>query len=336
MRILITGGAGFIGSHLTDALLQQGHHVTIVDDLSTGRMENFAQVRAFPNFKFVIDTVMSEIVMDRLVSECDVVYHLASAVGVELIVQSPVEVIQRCVMGTEAVLNVANRYKKKVLLTSTSEIYGKNTKVPFCEDGDRLLGPTTKSRWSYSSSKAIDEFLALAYHKEKQLPVVIVRLFNTVGPRQTGQYGMVVPRFIQQAKTGKPLTVYGDGTQRRCFGYVGDVTGAMINLMNHVDAIGQIFNIGSQEEISIQGLAEKIIRLTSSESKIVHVPYDEAYEDGFEDMARRIPDLSKIQSYIDFKPKVALDEIITKIDNHFAKIEANGQMEKTEAHLGER
>lgn len=324
MKILITGGAGFIGSHLSDALLQQGHHVTIIDDLSTGKMDNFAHIRALPNFCFAIETIMNETVMDRLVSECDVIYHLASAVGVELIVKHPVEVIERCVMGSEVVLKIANRYKKKVLLTSTSEIYGKNSKIPFSEDDDRLLGPTTKSRWSYSCSKAIDEFLALAYFKERQLPVTIVRLFNTVGPRQSAQYGMVLPRFVQQALANKVLTVYGDGSQRRCFGYVGDVVWAMMKIMNHPDTVGLIFNIGSNEEISIKELAERVIKITKSKSKITYVPYDEAYEEGFEDMERRVPDLMKIKKLIGYEPNYHLDEIIMKIQQYFQKKMQNG------------
>lgn len=326
MKILITGGAGFIGSHLSDALLQRGHHVTIIDDLSTGRMENFAHVRALPNFHFVIETIMNETVMDRLVSECDMIYHLASAVGVELIVNKPVEVIERCVLGTDMVLKIANRYKRKVLITSTSEIYGKNTKVPFSENDDRILGPTTKSRWSYSCSKAIDEFLALAYYKEMQLPVVIVRLFNTVGPRQTGQYGMVVPRFVQQAMQNKAITVYGDGSQRRCFGYVGDVVGALIKLMEHPAAEGQIFNVGNDEEVSIMELAERVVRITGSSSKIIKIPYEQAYEAGFEDMARRVPNLSKIKKLIGYKPTVGLDEIIKRIHRYFQEHDANGRL----------
>jgi nucleoside-diphosphate-sugar epimerase len=260
---------------------------------------------------------MHEVVMDRLVSECDVVYHLASAVGVELIVSRPVEVIERCILGTEIVLRTAHRYKKKVLITSTSEVYGKNAKVPFSEDDDRLLGPTTKSRWSYSCAKAIDEFLALAYQKEKHLPIVIVRLFNTVGPRQTGQYGMVVPRFIQQALDGKPLTVYGDGLQQRCFGYVGDIVGALVALMQHPSAPGQIFNIGNTEETTILDLARRVIQLTNSKSTIKMVPYEVAYEAGFEDMARRIPDIRKVSDLIGYKPSVSLDEIILRIASHF-------------------
>jgi len=317
MKVLITGGAGFIGSHLTDALLAAGDTVTVIDDLSTGRMENFAHVRQHPNFHFAIETIMNESVMDRLVSECDVIYHLASAVGVELIVSSPVEVIERCVLGSETVLKIANRYKRKVLITSTSEVYGKNTKVPFSEEDDRLLGPTTKSRWSYSCSKAIDEFLALAYFKEKGLPVVIVRLFNTVGPRQTGQYGMVVPRFVKQALENQDLTVYGDGTQSRCFGYVGDVVGALIALMQRPEALGQIFNVGNTEEVTILALAQRVRELLGSKSQIRLIPYEEAYEQGFEDMSRRVPDLSKIKRLIEYEPRVDLNGIIKRIHQYF-------------------
>jgi len=316
MRALITGGAGFIGSHLSDRLLDSGCRVTAVDDLSTGRLANIAHLEGSPGFQFVHESIMHEAVMDRLVSDCDVIYHLASAVGVELIVNRPVEVIERCILGSEIVLRTAHRYKRKVLLTSTSEIYGKNSCVPFAEDDDRLLGPTTRSRWSYSCSKAIDEFLALAYHKEKQLPVVIVRLFNTVGPRQTGQYGMVVPRFVQQALAGEPITVYGDGTQQRCFGYVGDVVGALVRLMEHPGAVGRIFNIGSTEEVSVLELAHRVIRLTNSPSVIKMVPYDLAYEAGFEDMARRIPDTSRVSALIGYAPTVSLDESITRIADH--------------------
>jgi len=313
MRILITGGAGFIGSHLAEVLLKAGNQVTIVDDLSTGRMDNFTQLRQHPNFHFAIETIMNETVMDRLVSECDHIYHLASAVGVELIVNNPVEVIERCILGTDMVLRIANRYKRKVLLTSTSEIYGKNSKVPFSENDDRLVGPTTKSRWSYSCSKAIDEFLALAYHKEKMLPVVIVRLFNTVGPRQTGQYGMVIPRFVAAALSNQPIRVYGDGTQSRCFCYVGNATQALVELMNHPKAEGEIFNVGSTEEISILELAKKVKQMSGSRSEIVLVPYDEAYESGFEDMARRVPDIGKIQKLIGWQPKAQLDEILENL-----------------------
>jgi UDP-glucose 4-epimerase len=329
MNVLITGGAGFVGSHLAEALLQRGQHVTIIDDLSTGRMENFAHVRAFPHFRFAIETIMNEAVMDRLVSECDMIYHLASAVGVELIVNRPVEVIERCILGSEVVLKIANRYKKKVLITSTSEVYGKSSKVPFSEDDDRILGPTTKSRWSYSCSKAIDEFLALAYLKEKKLPIVIVRLFNTVGPRQSGQYGMVVPRFVQAALNNQPIRVYGDGSQSRCFGYVGDVVNAMIALANHPGAVGQIFNIGSDEEITIMDLAQKVKTLTGSQSEIVKIPYEQAYEQGFEDMVRRMPDLTKIKKLIGYAPKVKLDEIIIRVRDYFLEQRQNAKSSET-------
>ena len=313
MRSLITGGAGFIGSHLADALIQRGDHVTIIDDLSTGRLENFAHLRTMPQFHFAVETIMNETVMDRLVSECDIVYHLAAAVGVELIVSRPVEVIERCVLGTDVVLRVANRYRKKILLTSTSEIYGKNTQVPLHEESDRVVGPTTKSRWSYSCSKAIDEFLALAYHKSMGLPVVIVRLFNTVGPRQTGQYGMVVPRFIDAALRGEPIRVYGDGSQSRCFCHVGDVVRGLVELAQREEAVGQIFNLGNDREITILQLAERIKRITGSASEIVTISYDEAYEEGFEDMSRRVPDLRKVRSLIGYEPRIELDETIRQI-----------------------
>jgi UDP-glucose 4-epimerase len=316
MKALITGGAGFIGSHLCDQLLEAGHRVTVVDDLSTGQLANIAHLDGAPGFQFAHESIMHESVMDRLVSECDVVYHLASAVGVGLIISRPVEVIERCILGTELVLRTAHRYKRKVLITSTSEVYGKSTHIPFAEDDDRVLGPTTKSRWSYSCAKAIDEFLALAYLKEKRVPVVIARLFNTVGPRQAGQYGMVVPRFVQQALLGKPLMVYGDGSQRRCFVYVGDVVRALMRLMEHPAAVGQIFNIGNTEEISILQLARLVIELTHSDSPIQTVPYEMAYGVGFEDMARRIPDLTKIRALIAYTPSVSLDEIILRVAEH--------------------
>src|SRR6185503_5533917 len=317
MRVLVTGGAGFIASHLCDRLIKEGNRVTAVDDLSTGRLSNIAHLDGAPGFQFVHETIMREAVMDRLVSECDAIYHLASAVGVALIVSRPVEVIERCILGTEVVLRTAHRYRKRVLITSTSEVYGKNQRIPFSEEDDRVLGATTKSRWSYSCAKAIDEFLALAYQKEKGLPIVIARLFNTVGPRQTGRYQMVVPRFIQQALADKPLTVYGDGTQRRFFSYVEDIVGALVALMAHPGAVGQIFNIGSTEEVSILQLARRIIELTNSSSTIEIVPYDVAYETGFEDMARRVPDLTKIHSLIGYVPSVSLDEIILRIADHF-------------------
>ena len=313
MRILITGGAGFIGSHLSDKLLKENYDVMIIDDLSTGRMENINHLKSNPNFHFAIETITNETVMDRLVSECDDIFHLAAAVGVELIVNKPVDVIERNILGTEVVLKIANRYKKKVFLASTSEIYGKSEQVPFSEDDDRLLGPTTKSRWSYSSSKAVDEFLGLAYFKEKNLPVIIGRFFNTIGPRQTGQYGMVVPRFVKQALKGESLTVYGDGNQSRCFAYVTDVVRASITLLEHPAAVGEIFNIGNDEAITINELAERVISITNSRSSIRHIPYDEAYESGFEDMQKRVPDLTKIRKMVGYSHEISLDEMIENI-----------------------
>jgi UDP-glucose 4-epimerase len=313
MNILITGGAGFIGSHLSDELLRRNYNVTIIDDLSTGSMNNIAHLKENPQFHFVIETIMNEMVMDRLVSECDAIFHLAAAVGVDLIVNRPVEVIERNILGTDLVLKVATRYRKKVFIASTSEIYGKSEKVPFMEDDDRLLGSTMKSRWCYSSSKAVDEFLGLAYYKEKQLPIIIGRFFNTVGPRQTGQYGMVVPRFVKQALRGEPIVVFGDGEQSRCFAYVTDVVHASIALLEHSDAVGEIFNIGNNEEVSINALAERVVSITKSRSEIRHISYDEAYEQGFEDMRRRIPDLTKIKKLVAYSPSVGLDEMLEKI-----------------------
>jgi len=318
MRALITGGAGFIGSHLAEELLNRGDLVYVIDDLSTGRLENLVNVMSSPRFGIAVETILNETVMDRLVSECDIIYHLAAAVGVELIVSKPVEVIQTNILGTDMVLKLANRYLKKVIITSTSEIYGKSNRVPFKENDDRVLGPTTKSRWSYSSSKAIDEFLALAYHKEKKLEVVIVRLFNTVGPRQIGRYGMVLPRFVVQALKGEPITVYNDGSMIRCFTYVTDVVDAMISLAHHPEATGNIFNIGSTEAISINDLALKIKAKTNSDSPIKYVPYDEAYEHGFEDMAIRIPDISKIKALIGYHPSISLDGILDKVIDYFS------------------
>jgi UDP-glucose 4-epimerase len=317
MKALITGGAGFIGSHLAEELLRRGEVVSVIDDLSTGRLENVEHLMSSPRFSIAVESILNEMVMDRLVSECDIIYHLAAAVGVELIVSKPVEVIQTNILGTETVLRMANRYLKKVVITSTSEIYGKSDKVPFKESDDRVLGPTTKNRWSYSSSKAIDEFLALAYHKEKKLEVIIVRLFNTVGPRQTGRYGMVIPRLVVQALRGEPLTVYNDGSQVRCFAYVSDVVNAILGLVNHPNAVGQIFNVGNDEAISIKDLALKIKQKTKSDSEIRFIPYDEAYEEGFEDMSIRIPDLSKIKALIGYQPSVNLDGILDRVIDYF-------------------
>jgi UDP-glucose 4-epimerase len=316
LRVLITGGAGFIGSHLADAYVQRGDEVMVIDDLSTGTIENIRHLKSNPRFQYTIDSVHNQPVTAELVDQSDIVIHLAAAVGVKLIVESPVRTIETNVRGTEVVLALANKKQKRVLIASTSEVYGLSTDVPFKEDGNLVMGATTKGRWSYACSKAIDEFLALAYWREKKLPTTIVRLFNTVGPRQTGRYGMVIPTFVKQALAGRPITVYGDGKQTRCFGYVGDVVGALIKLMDTPDSVGQVFNIGSTEEISILQLAEKVKALTHSDSEIAFVPYDEAYEEGFEDMPRRVPDTSKINQLVGFKPALALDGILETVINY--------------------
>jgi UDP-glucose 4-epimerase len=313
LRVLITGGAGFIGSHLADAYLQRGDEVLVIDDLSTGTIDNIQHLKSNPKFHYTIDSVHNQPVTAELVDQCDVVFHLAAAVGVKLIVESPVRTIETNVRGTEVVLALANKKQKRVLIASTSEVYGLSTDVPFKEDGNLVMGATTKGRWSYACSKAIDEFLALAYWREKKLPTTIVRLFNTVGPRQTGRYGMVIPTFVKQALAGRPITVYGNGKQTRCFGYVGDVVGALIKLMDSPDSVGQVYNIGSSEEISILQLAEKVRELTQSTSEIVFVPYDDAYEEGFEDMPRRVPDTTKISQLVGFKPKMTLDGILETV-----------------------
>ena len=313
MRVLITGGAGFVGSHLAEALLGQGDDVYVIDDLSTGSIDNIAHLKSNPKFQYTIDTVTNEPLLAELVDGCDTVVHLAAAVGVKLIVESPVRTIETNVHGTEVVLKVANKKKKLVLIASTSEVYGKSAKVPFSEDDDLVLGPTSKHRWAYACSKMIDEFLALAYWKERKQPVIIVRLFNTVGPRQTGQYGMVVPNFVRQALANEPITVFGDGTQSRSFTYVGDVVRAVIALVDEPRAIGQVFNIGNGHEISIMDLAQRIKQMTGSRSPIVTIPYDQAYEAGFEDMPRRVPDISKIRALIGYEPTVELDEILTRV-----------------------
>jgi UDP-glucose 4-epimerase len=310
---LITGGAGFIGSHLADAYLDRGDEVFAIDDLSTGTIENIQHLKNNPRFHYTIDSVHNVPVTAELVDQCDVIFHLAAAVGVKLIVESPVRTIETNVRGTEVVLALANKKKKKVLIASTSEVYGLSTDVPFREDGHLVMGATTKGRWSYACSKAIDEFLALAYWREKKLPTIVVRLFNTVGPRQTGQYGMVIPTFVKQALSGRPITVYGDGKQSRCFGYVGDVVGALVKLMDHPDSVGQVFNIGSNREITILDLAERVKELTHSKSEIVFLPYDEAYEEGFEDMPRRVPDIKKIGDFVGFRPAMDLDGILQSV-----------------------
>lgn len=316
MRALITGGAGFIGSHLSEELIRQGYDVTVIDDLSTGSFDNIKHLTKNKNFHFAIETILNETVMDRLVSECDIIYHLAASVGVELIVRDPVRTIETNVLGTDVVLRTANRYRKKVLLVSTSEIYGKGVNSSFGENDDRLLGSIIHSRWSYACSKSLDEFLALAYHKQKNLPVVISRLFNTIGPRQTGYYGMVVPRFISQALSGEPLTVYGDGLQTRCFCNVLDVMEALMILSKNTEAEGDVFNVGSTEEVAILGLAHKVIKLTNSHSKVVHVPYAKAYEKGFEDMRRRKPNIEKMAKLFKWQPKYSLDDTLSSIIKH--------------------
>ena len=317
MHALITGGAGFIGSHLAEALLAQGHRVTAVDNLSTGRHQNIESLAANPQFQFVYETVTNETVMDRLVSECDVIFHLAAAVGVELIVKDPVKTIETNLEGTEVVLKLGRRYRKKALIASTSEVYGKSADLPFREQADRVMGPTTKSRWSYAESKAIDEFLGLAYHKQFGLPVVICRFFNTVGPRQTGTYGMVIPRFVACALAGQPLRVYGDGLQTRCFCNVEDTVRAVIALAAEPQAVGEIYNVGSQEEITIGDLARRVVTRARSASPIVTVPYDEAYEKGFEDMQRRVPSIEKIRAAIGWQPTIPLDRTLDEVIAYF-------------------
>ena len=317
MKALITGGAGFIGSHLCEFLLQQGHSVTVIDNLSTGRHGNVAGLEGNSSFSLVIDTVLNEPLVERLVRESDVVFHLASAVGVALIIEKPVETIETIVEGTQVVLAQARRYRKKVLITSSSEVYGKGSKVPFAECDDTVLGPTTTRRWSYAAAKAIDEFLAFAHWYETRLPVVCVRLFNTVGPRQVGQYGMVIPRFVARALAGEPITVYGDGEQTRAFCHVQDVVRAVVGLMSCKEAVGKVVNLGSDEEVSINHLAQRVKELADSESPITHVPYGEAYAEGFEDMRRRVPDISLATSLIGFRPSFTLDDILRSIIAHF-------------------
>jgi UDP-glucose 4-epimerase len=317
MRVLITGGAGFIGSHLAEALLARGDDVFVLDNLSTGSIVNISHLKDHPKFHYTIDSVTNEPVLAELIDRADVVVHLAAAVGVKLIVESPVHTIETNVHGTEVVLKHANKKKKLVMIASTSEVYGKSATVPFSEDADLVLGPSSKHRWAYACSKLIDEFLALAYWKERKLPVIIVRLFNTVGPRQTGQYGMVIPTFVRQALAGQPITVFGDGTQSRSFTYVGDVVRAMVALIDEPRAVGQVFNIGNGREISIGELAEKVRALTGSTSDIARIPYDQAYEAGFEDMPRRVPDVGKLGALVGYKPTVELDEILTRVIEYF-------------------
>lgn len=317
MRALITGGAGFIGSHLAEALLNEGHEVDVIDNLSTGSIRNIGHLKSHPKFKYVIDTLTNEPLLAELIDRNDVIFHLAAAVGVKLIVEEPVHTIETNVHGTEVVLKHANKKKKKVIIASTSEVYGKNVDVPFREDADLVMGATVKHRWAYACSKAIDEFLALAYYKERKLPVIIVRFFNTVGPRQTGQYGMVLPSFVRQALANDPITVFGDGTQSRSFTYIGDVVGCLMRLVKERKAVGEVFNIGNKQEVTILRLAEMVKELTGSASEIVFIPYDKAYEAGFEDMPRRVPDLSKVHALVGYEPKVQLHDIINKVIEYF-------------------
>ncbi len=313
MTYLVTGGAGFIGSHLAERLLQGGHRVLVLDDLSTGRFENIAHLEGRPGFEFRVASVTEPAIVERCVTEVDAVFHLASAVGVKLVVDQPVRTIETIVNGTDTVLRSCARYRRPVLLTSTSEVYGKSEKIPFSEGDDCVIGPTTTRRWAYACAKALDEFLAMAHWSESKLPVVIARLFNTVGPRQTGRYGMVVPRFIAQGLAGEPITVYGDGTQSRCFAHVADVVGALVALMDEPKARGDVINVGNAEEVTILQLAERVRALTGGRSPIRLVPYSEAYAAGFEDMARRVPDLSKARAMIGYRPTRGLDEILADV-----------------------
>jgi UDP-glucose 4-epimerase len=317
VRALITGGAGFIGSHLSEALLEQGYNVLVLDNLSTGSFDNIAHLKGRAGFEYFIDSVENEPLLAELIDRSDVVFHFAAAVGVKLIVEQPVYTIETNVHGTAVVLKHANKKKQLVVIASTSEVYGKSEDVPFREDSDLVLGPTPKHRWAYACSKAIDEFLALAYWKERKLPVIIVRFFNTVGPRQSGQYGMVIPNFVRQALAGEPITVFGDGTQRRAFTHVADVVGALLKLIKEPAAIGQVINIGNTEEITIARLAERVRELSGSKSPIKLVPYDEAYESGFEDMPRRVPDLTKITAMIGYQTRFTLEDILEQVIDYF-------------------
>ncbi|MBI3665127.1 MAG: GDP-mannose 4,6-dehydratase [Acidobacteria bacterium] len=311
-KFLITGGAGFIGSHLAERLLSLGQRVVVIDNLSTGSIENITCLRSSPDFEFVLDEVSNERVLGELVDASDAVFHLAATVGVQKIIDSPVETIVNNVHGTETVLNAVAKKRRKILIASTSEVYGKSTALPFREDGDLVLGPTSKARWSYACSKAIDEFMAIAYWKEKKTPTVVARLFNTIGPRQSGQYGMVVPRFISQALEGRDLTVYGTGEQTRSFTYVDDVVSWLLLLAQDDRAVGEVFNLGNPLEVTITGLAQRILRLTGSASRIRYIPYDEAYESGFEDMGRRDPDIGKAVELTGYRPQVELDEALRR------------------------
>ncbi|MBX3243393.1 MAG: GDP-mannose 4,6-dehydratase [Acidobacteria bacterium] len=319
MKILITGGAGFVGSHLADKLIGEGHEITVIDNLSTGRYSNIAHLEDKPGFRLIIDTVLNARLMEELIRESDRVYHMASAVGVKLIMEKPVSTIETIFRGTDVVLDFCSRYRKRVLIPSTSEVYGKGISVPFKEEDDLLTGSTDKHRWAYACAKTLDEFLALAHWKETRLPVVVVRLFNTVGPRQTGQYGMVVPRFVNAAINNEPITIFGDGTQSRCFGHVLDVVDGLSKLLDTPECFGQVINLGNDQECSINELAEKSVAMTGSSSELKYIPYEEAYGDGFEDMRRRVPSLEKAKRLIGYQPTRTLDNIINDVMDEFRK-----------------
>lgn len=313
MRALITGGAGFIGSHLAETLALQGHQVIVLDDLSTGRLENIAHLSRFPGFRYAIDSVTNQAVVDSLVAEVDVVFHLAAAVGVRLVCEAPIHTIQTNVNGTETVLSAAHRYRKRVLVASTSEVYGKSEQLPYREDADLTVGSPDKTRWGYATSKLLDEFLALAYAREHGLPVTVVRLFNTVGPRQSSRYGMVLPNFVRWALANEPIVIHGDGSQTRSFTWVGDVVWAMMALVNEPRAEGQVFNIGNGAEISIRDLAVKVRQMTKSSSELSFIPYEQAFDRSFEDMPRRVPDISKLHRLVGYEPRVQLNGIIESV-----------------------
>jgi UDP-glucose 4-epimerase len=317
MKYLITGGAGFVGSHLADKLHREGHDIVVIDDLSTGRYSNVAHLEGKERFQLIIGTVLNDPMMERLIRQTDRVFHMASAVGVKLIMEQPVKTIETIFGGTEIILKYCSRYRKRVLIPSTSEVYGKGVSVPFSETDDVVTGATSKHRWAYACAKALDEFLALAHWKETRLPVVVVRLFNTVGPRQTGQYGMVVPNFIKSALKNEPLTIHGNGTQSRCFGHVLDVIEGLARLPENPECFGQVINIGNDEEVSILDLAKRTIEMTGSKSEIKYISYDEAYGDGFEDMQRRVPNLAKANKLIGYKPTRTLKNIIEDVSDQF-------------------
>jgi UDP-glucose 4-epimerase len=317
MKILITGGAGFVGSHLADKLFKEGHEITVIDDLSTGRYSNIEHLEGEKKFRLIIDTILNERLMEELVRESDRVYHMASAVGVKLIMEQPVKTIETIFHGTDVVLKFCSRYRTRVLIPSTSEVYGKGTSVPFTEENDILKGSTSKHRWAYACAKELDEFLALAHWKETRLPVVVIRLFNTVGPRQTGQYGMVVPNFIKAALKNEPIPIHGDGTQARCFGHVHDIVEGLTKALENSACFGQVMNLGNSEEVTIKQLAERVIEMTGSRSEIKYIPYEEAYGEGFEDMMRRVPNLEKAARLIGYQPTRTLENIINDVADQF-------------------